>query len=126
MTQIQGALTTGAVTYAVERWYQQEDDPMKLAALGAACHIGANVASARLTVGTGTSTAIAAAAYSFLAPRVAQVNDPEAFLGRFLIAVGSNYAGNAIGGRVGNFIGGRNYPGSGMPAHSILPGDAML
>lgn len=97
MSALNGAVVTGGATYAIERWFNQEPEAMKLAALGAAAHIGGNIVANRFAVGPNTGTVVAAGVYAFAAPKVARVNQPDAYMTRFLVSIGANIGGKAAG-----------------------------
>ena len=120
---LQGAVTTGALTYAIERFYNREDEPVKLGALSAACHVGANIVSNRTGLSHNTSTVLSAAAYSFAAPKVFHVNDPDGYMKRFLLALGANYGGDVVGGKVGGFMYNMRHPGNSETSFAVLSGD---
>lgn len=119
-----GALTTGGATYAIERWFNKEPDAMKLALAGAACHVGGNLVASRFGSSPHTGTIVSAGIYSFAAPRVAQVNQPDAYMTRFLTSVGANIAGKAAGNTVSQLVG-RYTSTTHQAASSLLGTDSM-
>ena len=90
-----GAVFTGAATAGISKMWYEEEDYLKLGALGGGAHLAASYGLGAVGMsGKGVTVLASSALYALMAPHVAETG--QSFGSLMLAGVGANIAGGVV------------------------------